>query len=80
MSIWPTTTGFGLALLVRLRLAVRVTVSMSDALLQGGLATLQVGSITPAGGVIVAVFVTDVCANAELAESANTAISAKDLN
>ena len=57
-----------------------VTVSVSDALLHGGLATLQVGSVTPAGVEIVAVLVTDVWANAWLAENANKAVHAKNLS
>jgi len=48
--------------------------------LQGGFATLQVGSVTPAGGVTVAVFVTDVCENAEFADRAITAKNARFLN
>jgi len=57
-----------------------VTVSVSETLLQGGFATLHVGSVTPVGGVTVAVFVTVVCANAELADKTKKAVSARSLN
>lgn len=48
--------------------------------MHGGLATLQVGSDTPAGVEMVAVLVTDVWANAWFAENANKAIHAKNLS